>query len=384
MRATNHFLKWALAATLFAAAGPASRAATQEAPDVLYRNGITSFSSGAYADAAGAFREIIERFGKEPSLADEMEGVYYALGCSYYNLGSCEDAVKAFEAYIKQYPKAAFVDEGLFRIGAAHQAGGSFDQAVTAYERLLREMPRSPYAEDAAFQIGICHLVQMKHKNAAEAFEHFLAAYPDSDLAPQAAMFRARALFETGHLRDAVAILQGLEGRGGRFDHIVYVNFLAVEIGDAAFDETDYDLALSAYRRVRTKQYLLRLQRAYVQQLQQELAALEKQPMDARAVSARFRQERRLRTSFQQAADLLEKLEAIPDYDAGLFHRIGRCFMNSDRFWEAAVAFTRVVEEAGDENIREAAHFDLILVLSRMRRFEDLIAEADRYLAQYE
>ena len=30
--------------------------------------------------------------------------------------------------------------------------------------------------------------------------------------------------------------------------------------------------------------------------------------------------------------------------------------------------------------MREAAHFDLILVLSRLRRFDDLIAEADRYL----
>ena len=85
-----------------------------------------------------------------------------------------------------------------------------------------------------------------------------------------------------------------------------------------------------------------------------------------------------------QAQSLLQKLESIPNYDAGLFHRIGRCFLNTDRYWEARVAFTRVVEEAQDEALKEASQFDLILVLSRMRRFEELISEADRYLAIYD
>ena len=117
---------------------------------------------------------------------------------------------------------------------------------------------------------------------------------------------------------------------------------------------------------------------------QAALEALRKERTDPQAVTERFRRERRLSGDLAQAQALLEKLESIPNYDAGLFHRIGRCFFNTDRYWEARVAFTRVVQEAEDETLREAAHFDLILVLSRMRRFDDLIEEADRYLAKYE
>lgn len=76
------------------------------------------------------------------------------------------------------------------------------------------------------------------------------------------------------------------------------------------------------------------------------------------------------------------KLDALPDYDANLYHRIGRCFFNTDRYWEARTAFTRVVAIAQDEAVREAVvHFDLILAISRLRRFDDLVLEADRYLA---
>ncbi|HOU22587.1 MAG TPA: hypothetical protein PKX16_10250, partial [Kiritimatiellia bacterium] len=76
--------------------------------------------------------------------------------------------------------------------------------------------------------------------------------------------------------------------------------------------------------------------------------------------------------------------EALPDYDANLYHRIGRCFFNTDRFWEARAAFIRVVAIAQDETVREAGHFDLILAISRLRRFDDLVLEADRYLATYD
>jgi hypothetical protein len=78
------------------------------------------------------------------------------------------------------------------------------------------------------------------------------------------------------------------------------------------------------------------------------------------------------------------KLEALPDYDANLYHRIGRCFFNTDRFWEARTAFTRVVAIAQDEAVREAGHFDLILAVSRLRRFDDLVIEADHYLSTYD
>jgi TolA-binding protein len=363
---------------------PLCPAENSDAPDTIYRNGIGSFSSGNYADAAKAFQDLIDRFGKEPSLSVEMESIYYALGCSKYNLGNYADAITTFEDFLKRYPTARVGDEVLFRIGVAYQAEQSIDKAVAAYRRLLEQSPNSSFAEDGAFQIGACYLVGSQYAKSAEAFGSFLAAFPDSELAAQAMMYQARAYYENGDLLKAVQVLEALDRRGQKPDHLAYSNFLTVEIGDAAFDNTDYDLALRAYRRVRTKQAILRIQQNLVQDLERRSQALAKQPVDPQNITARFRQERRLQLLLGQSKDLLQKLQDVPDYDAALFHRIGRCFFNTDRYWEARIAFTRVVAQATDEKIREAAQFDLILVLSRMRQFEDLISEADKYLANYE
>ncbi len=371
-------------AVLAGFAALSSPAQNSDAPDTIYRNGIGSFSSGNYADAAKAFQDLIDRFGNEPSLAGDMESVYYALGCSKYNLGNYADAVATFEDFLKRYPKARVADEVLFRIGVAYQAQQDYDKAVAAFQRLLAQAPNSTFAEDGAFQVGACHLLASQFGKSAEAFGSFLSAFPDSELAAQAMMYQARALYENGDLLKAVQTLEALDRRGQRVDHLAYANFLTVEIGDAAFDNTDYELALRAYRRVRTKQSILRIQQALVQDLERRTQALAKQPIDPQNVAARFRQERRLQLALGQAKDLLQKLQEVPDYDAALFHRIGRCFFSTDRYWEARVAFSRVVAEATDEKIREAAQFDLILVLSRMRQFEDLIAEADKYLAKHE
>ena len=219
---------------------------------------------------------------------------------------------------------------------------------------------------------------------AVDAFKDFMASFPASESWAQAGAFAARALFDGGKMADAVAMLQAVEQKPRTWNVVTYCNLLAFEIGDAAFDNTDYELALKAYRRVRTRQAVLRPQQALVKSLQAELDVFNKERVPVEQLRARFRRERRLNAALAQAQELLKKLESLPDYDAGLFHRIGRCFFNTDRYWEARVAFARVVEVAQDEKLREAAHFDLVLVLSRLRRFDDLIAEADRYLDRYD
>lgn len=352
-------------------------------PDVLYQQGIRLFLGGRYPEAIEKFEPIIEVFSEEPELKQALEQVYYALGSCYYNEQRNEDAVKTFEAYIQRYPDAPFVDEALFRIGAAYQSDETYDDAIEAYQRLLREKPNSDYTEDGSFQIGICYLVQDDYEHVIESFEAFEKAFPRSSLYPQAMMFLARAYFETGEGLKALDVIDRLDDVKQELDHIVYMNFLAIEIGDAAFEETDYDTALRAYRRVRTRGSLRRLQQKYIARLDGRLEAIGRRKANAQTISSHFREERRLQSALASANDMYGKLQKMPEYDAGLFHRIGSCFSNSDRFWEARVAFARVVAEAKDEAIKEAAQFDLAMVLSRLRRFDDLVKEADKYLAQH-
>ena len=208
--------------------------------------------------------------------------------------------------------------------------------------------------------------------------------YPESYLWGQAGAFRARALFDNGKATEAVDMLETIEKRPRTWSVITYCNFLAFEIGDFLFDDTEYDIALKAYRRVKSRQALLRHQQNYQAALEAQLKQLQSSRVSINNMRSHFQEERRLASDLAQAREMAAKLDALPDYDANLYHRIGRCFFNTDRYWEARTAFTRVVAIAQDEAVREAGHFDLILAISRLRRFTDLTIEADHYLATYD
>ncbi len=380
LKQTTH-LVWTLA--LLAGWGFTPARAVNEGPDVLYQQGLQLFLAGDYAGAVAKLQPIVDTFANEPELKLALEQVYYALGSAYYNQQSWEPAIKAFTAYVDHYPQGKYRDESLYRIASALQADERYPEAVEAYRRIARDAPRSEFVEDAQFQAGLTLVQQGDMDAAVTALEAFTTDYPNSALFGQAVMFLARAYVDRNEAARALDTLARTDGRVRSLDHVAFVNFLSIEIGDRAFDDTDYELALRAYRHTRTKAALIRLQKRHLESLQGQLDELTRRISGSTALVSAFREERRLRASLHQAQEMLTKMEGLPNYDAGLFHRIGSCFMSTDRFWEARVAFARVVAEATDDKMREAGQFDLILCLSRLRQFQEAIEEADRYLASF-
>lgn len=373
-----------LAVSSFAALPAAAQDAPDDSPEALYQSGMSSFMRNDYERSVEFLDQLVKVFGREPELRTQLDLAMYARACAYYNLQKYEDAIKAFGEYIAQYPESKFADEAHFRIASAHQSLEEYPQAVSAYQTVRSKFPRSPYAEDALYQIGLCHLLEENNPKAAETFKQFMALYPKSPFAGQAGAFAARALFDNDQAAEAVAMLESVEKLQRSWSVVSYCNFLAFEIGDYAYDETDYDLALKAYRRVKPKSAILRHLQSYVAQLDSSVSALRDRPVSPSNFNAHYKELSRLQNELDQARKMLDKLSSLPDYDANLYHRIGRCFFNTDRFWEARTAFQRVVASATDPAVKEAAHFDLILCISHLRRYRDLLVEADSYLATYD
>lgn len=365
------------------AVAPTTRAQEDLGPEEMYTRSIQLFSGGKYAEAIPYFSRLFELFGNEPDYAKEMENVLYGLASAYYNTGQYPEAHETYTEFIKRYPEARTIDEVHFRAAAALQFQESYDEAVATYTKLIDTWPRSIFTEDAAYQVAICHMAAEKAEEAVAAFESFVNNFPASELAAQAYVFLGRAYFKAGDLEAALGALDLAARETKSLDHLVYANFLAMEVGDAAFDQTDYTLALRAFRRVRTSQALIRFQKRLVDQATAALEASKRLHVSPSALAQHFRRERRLVASQQTLQDALDKLQKTGDYDAPLFHRIGRCFFSIDRFWEARTAYERVVRECQDETLKETAHFDLILALNRLRRFDELIESANQYLASY-
>ncbi|MCB1069382.1 MAG: tetratricopeptide repeat protein [Verrucomicrobia bacterium] len=349
-------------------------------PDELYTQGLQLFGANRFAQAIPYFQQLIDIFGREEELQEIIEASLYGLGACQYNVGDYASSIETFKTYIERFPRARYVDEAYFRMASAHQMQDEYDAAVENYRTLLTQIPSSSFAEDAAFQIGLTLMASDKPDEAVTAFEQFVGAFPDSDMVPQALVYMARSYFDSGDYLKALETLERVDPESQSMEHIVYANFLAMEIGDAAFEDTEYKIALRAFRRVRTNESLIRLQRKEIEKTTIALTLMRKAEVPPSELREHFRRERRVLTSLLTLQQSLAKLEESPDYDAGLFHRIGRCFYSTDRFWEARTAYTRALSAATDSKLQEAAHFDLILSLNRLRRFEELIAEADVYL----
>lgn len=360
-----------------------SLAQEDDSPAALYQNGLNNFTSGRFNEAIPYFNQLIEIFGREPSLQVEIENAYYGLGCSYYNAGLYPECVDTFTKMLELFPKSRTQDEAYFRIAAAYQYQDNYAEAIKAYQMLTGTWPNSPFAEDASFYTALAFMASDQVEEAVKAFESFTITFPRSDLVPQALVYLARSYFSAGDYLKALETLESVGDHTRSLDHLVYANFLAMEIGDAAFEETDYYTALRAFRRVRTNQSLIRFQKKLVDDAERMLALSRAMVVPPSELAQHFRSERRIMASVSTLKQALEKLETTPDYDAALFHRIGRCFYSVDRFWEAYTAYKRVVTEAKDPILQESSHFDLILVLNRLRRFNELIGEADQYLAAY-
>ncbi|HOE01134.1 MAG TPA: tetratricopeptide repeat protein [Kiritimatiellia bacterium] len=361
-----------------------SQQGPDDSPEALYQSGMSRFVAGNYEQSVEFLEQLVKVFGKEPELRTQIDLAMYARACALYNLSRWADSIKAFEEYIAQYPESKFADEAMFRIASAQQQLEEYELAVAAYQKLRSAYPRSPYSEDALYQTGICRLIQENHALAAAAFADFMRLYENSPLWGQAGAFCARATFDDGKGKEAIALLETIEKRPRSWSVITYCNFLAFEIGDYMFNDTEYELALKAYRRVKTRRALQTHMQNYVRTLEAQLAATQSGRMDMRNLRSHFQEERRLANELAQAKEMATKLDELPDYDANLFHRIGRCFFNTDRYWEARAAFTRVVAIATEDTVREAGHFDLILAISRLRRFNDLVIECDHYLSTYD
>lgn len=356
------------------------RAQEDLGPEELYQQGIQLFTGGKFAEALPFFTRLFDLFGNESEYARQMENVLYAMASAYYNTGQYAEANDTYLKFIERYPQAKTIDEVHFRSAAALQFQDKFEEAIATYQKLIANWPRSIFSEDAAYQIAICQMAADKMDAAVTAFQAFIDGYPQSEYVAQALVYLARAYFQAG---DLIAALEAIERAGKEtrsLDHLVYANFLAMEIGDAAFDETEYSLALRAFRRVRTSQSLINFQQSLVDKALATLAALQRQRVPPGELAAHFRIERRVRVSVDTLQQALEKLKTTGNYDATLFHRIGRCFFSIDRFWEARTAYERAVRDASDPVLQETAHFDLILALNRLRRFDELIASANAYL----
>lgn len=106
-----------------------------------------------------------------------------------------DQAIRALEQFIFQYPTHARYQEARFRLGDAYAGKNDRLIAASEYGRLADDFPNGPYADDARFRV--CEMYQELSPIPARDQEYTVTAidhcrslrafYPDSEFAPAAA-----------------------------------------------------------------------------------------------------------------------------------------------------------------------------------------------------
>ncbi len=97
-----------------------------------------------------------------------------------------EQAVTAFNGFIKQFPKGRYAHIAQYWIGEANYAQRNFKKAITDYQKLIDNYPNSPKLAEAMLKIGYSQYELKNFKQAEATLKQLTKNYPGTTEAGQA------------------------------------------------------------------------------------------------------------------------------------------------------------------------------------------------------
>ncbi|MCM1111399.1 MAG: tetratricopeptide repeat protein [Clostridium sp.] len=202
---------------------------------------ITQADLGRRDEAVGAYRQVITTWptSEEARLAaDDLKRIYAdqgrlgeftdfltsvpnapAIEPSEYDALTFEAAEKAYssgddtsrlEAYLKEYPSGAFVDNALYCLASAADAEGNPRRALELASRLLDANPDSEYAEDALLLKGSAEAELGRDRDALATYTVLERRASGSEFQREARLGIMRLALRLGHYDELLSVTERL------------------------------------------------------------------------------------------------------------------------------------------------------------------------------
>ncbi|MFZ5578867.1 MAG: tol-pal system protein YbgF [Pseudomonadota bacterium] len=116
-----------------------------------------------------------------PPAADEQGA--YDQAFALLKGGKYDQAIKAFDGFVKGYPASANVPNAQYWSGEARYVQGDLKGAMTQFESVVRNAPAHPKVPDALLKIGYLYYDQKNFARAREVLSKVKAQFPGSQAA---------------------------------------------------------------------------------------------------------------------------------------------------------------------------------------------------------
>ncbi len=126
------------------------------------------------AEAAGTPAETVDPAASEAA----YRKAFTLLKDAHY-----DQAIAAFQAYLRQYPGSRYADNAQYWLGEAHYVLRQFEAAIAEYQKLIRDYPQSRKRSHALLKIGYSYQELGRIPLARETLEKLRQEYPGTTAA---------------------------------------------------------------------------------------------------------------------------------------------------------------------------------------------------------
>ena len=96
-----------------------------------------------------------------------------------------DQAISAFQAFIKQYPDSTYLPNANYWLGQLYYNKGKKDDAAYYYAVVVKNFPKSPKSADAMFKVGVIMQDKGQKDKAKAVYQQVQKQYPNTDAAKQ-------------------------------------------------------------------------------------------------------------------------------------------------------------------------------------------------------
>ncbi|MGC6386161.1 cell division protein CpoB [Ewingella sp. S1.OA.A_B6] len=145
-------------------------------------------ASGAAAGAAagGATDSSNAAPAQVPASTGDENSDYNAAVALALEKKQYDQAISAFQAFIKQYPKSTYQPNANYWLGQLYYNKGKKDDAAYFYAVVVKNFPKSPKSSDAMYKVGVIMQEKGQVDKAKAVYSQVVKQYPNTDAAKQA------------------------------------------------------------------------------------------------------------------------------------------------------------------------------------------------------
>jgi len=171
------------------------------APRALFRVGLAWYRQQEYAQAESTFRAVLDSYGNTLDVAADAR---FNLGLTYKRMGRDQDAVAAYQAVARDYPKSELANMARIRIGYIYEDAGDYPHATAAY-RELAAADKGKLGAEAQYLVGDCLLAVKQSGEALLAYDAVVQNFPAEGSWVVTAQAKSAELLETmGRTKEAL------------------------------------------------------------------------------------------------------------------------------------------------------------------------------------